>query len=135
MTLEGFFLTKVTKKSFKRPGDMWLRNGRVLCTANFYRSSLDPFHLIFSTLGLANNQRLIQRRCQTSLMSSLLQHSGTSGFRHLFSLNISRLFFVRYPSQSLQRKCGTRQFWRFENEFQLFENEFHNFLGTTFFFF
>ena len=32
-----------------------------------------------------------------------------------------RLFFVRNPSQSLQRKCGTRQFWRFENEFQHFE--------------
>ena len=25
--------------------------------------------------------------------------------------------FVRNPSHSLQRKCGTRQFWRFENKF------------------
>ena len=33
-------------------------------------------------------------------------------------------FFVRNPSKSLQRKCGTRQFLRFENEFQHFENEF-----------
>ena len=43
------------------------------------------------------------------------------------SKQISRLFFVRNPSKSLQRKCGTRQFWRFENEFQHFENEFHYF--------
>ena len=38
-----------------------------------------------------------------------------------------RLFYVRNPSKSLQRKCGTRQFWRFENEFQHFENEFQHF--------
>ena len=38
-------------------------------------------------------------------------------------------FFVRNPSQSLQRKCGTRQFWRFENEFQHFENEFQLIFG------
>ena len=50
----------------------------------------------------------------------------------LITIGFSRLFFVRNPSHSLQRKCGTRQFWRFENElqhfeneFQLFENEFH----------
>ena len=38
-----------------------------------------------------------------------------------------RLFFVRNPSNSLQRKCGNRQFWPFENEFQHFENEFQLF--------
>ena len=41
--------------------------------------------------------------------------------------NQRQAFFVRNPSHSLQRKCGTRQFWRFENEFQHFENEFQHF--------
>ena len=36
-------------------------------------------------------------------------------------------FFVRNPSHYVLMKCGTRQFWRFENEFQHFENEFHPF--------
>ena len=41
---------------------------------------------------------------------------------------------MRHPSKSLQRKCGTRQFRRFENEFQHFENELL-FLSTNFFIF
>ena len=36
-------------------------------------------------------------------------------------------FFVRNPSKYLQRKCGTKQFRRFEIEFWGFENEFPHF--------
>ena len=54
------------------------------------------------------------------ILSSKVESPNLSFYR-------GRPFFVRNPSQSLQRKCGTRQFWRFENEFQLFENEFHYF--------
>ena len=40
---------------------------------------------------------------------------------------IIRGFFVRNPFHYVLMKCGTRQFWRFENEFWHFENEFHDF--------
>ena len=42
-------------------------------------------------------------------------------------LSVSRQFFVRVPSQYLLMKCGTGQFWNFENEFWHFEKEFQYF--------
>ena len=36
-------------------------------------------------------------------------------------------FFVRNPSKYLQRKCGTKEFRRFEKEFRGFEKEFCDF--------
>ena len=45
----------------------------------------------------------------------------------LIESEASQAFFVQNPSHYVLMKCGTRQFWRFENEFQHFENEFHPF--------
>ena len=63
----------------------------------------------------------------SGVLPNFCSFAKTQPVKRFHSYIPTQAFFVRNPSHSLQRKCGTRHFWRFENEFQHFKNEFQLF--------
>ena len=84
---------------------------------------------VFIFFGPEKNfeKRTIGKPRRKRFIYSSHRFCGNKHNRFSESMGLPRLFFVRNPSHYVLMKCGTRQFWHFENEFQHFENEFHPF--------
>ena len=95
----------------------------------FWAAIISPVGRIVGR-SMLQTLNILQARKDPLKSHPIANHGGAKKGR-IFKTDIQsifcRLFFVRNPSHYVLMKCGTRQFWHFENEFQHFENEFHPF--------
>ena len=67
--------------------------------------------------ALSVSSLVLQMKCSTTVECK----KSSVGFQNTFGSQIAGKFFVRNLSKDLQRKCGTKEFLRFENEFLHFK--------------